>query len=342
MNIVTGGTGLVGCHLLYELVSKGKAVKAIRRNSSDIFQVKHVFSYYSENAEELFQKIEWIEADILDQMSLEDVFEEGDKVYNCASFVSFNPSDKEKIIETNIGGTTNVVNACLNKKVNKLCHISSVAALGNSVDGLPIDETRIWSPSKKKGSYYKLSKFHSEMEVWRAIEDGLNAVIVNPSIIIGPGNWEKGSSQFFSVIDKGLKYYTSGSMGFVDVRDVARMMVLLMESEICAERFLLNSENVGYKKLLDLVADALNKEKPRTEVKPWLGAIGWRLEKIRSFITASEPQITRDTVSTSFKAVKFSNKKIREKLGVEFVPFEQSINDTATLFLKDKSSKKLI
>ena len=341
MIVVTGGTGLVGSHLLFELTSTGNRVKAIRRNSSDTNSVLRVFKYYSDKAEELFKLIEWVEGDVLDLISLEDAFEGGTKVFNLASYVSFNNREKKKLLNINIHGTENVVNACLNKQVQKLCHVSSISALGSSLDDLPVTEELIWSPSKRK-SYYSISKFHSEMEVWRGIEDGLNAVIVNPSVILGPGFWDKGSSQLFNSINNGLKYYPPGTTGFVDVRNVAKIMVLLMESDISRERFILNSENCEYKSIFKLIAKSLNVMEPKKELKWQLANWAWKLELIRSLVLGKKPRITRETMSIAFKQLQYSNDKIKKRLGFNFIPLEKSIEDTARLFIKDKERGKLI
>ncbi len=335
MIVVTGGTGLVGSHLLYELTSKGNQVKALKRISSDTTSVLKVFSYYSDKAEELFKLIDWVEGDILDFVSLEEAFEGAKKVYNIASYVSFNTWDRKKIINTNIYGTSNVVNACLNKNIQKICHVSSISALGSSYDGLPVTEEAIWSPSKRR-SYYSISKFRSEMEVWRGIEEGLNAVIVNPSVILGPGFWNRESSQLLKVIHSGLKYYPPGITGYVDVRDVARIMVLLMNSDISAERFILNSENCQYKTIFKQIAKSLSVNEPKIELKRSVANWAWKLEWIKSLILRKQPQITRETVSIGFKQLLYSSNKIKQKLGIEFMSIEKSIDDTVKLFLKDK------
>jgi len=333
MIVVTGGTGLVGSHLLYELTSKGNRVKALKRNSSNIENVLRTFSYYSENAGELFKLVEWVDGDILDVVSLEDAFEGASKVYHTAAFVSLVPSKKKKILTNNIQGTANVVNACISKKVGKLCHVSSVAALGHSADGLPTDEEMIWSPSKHR-PYYSVSKFHSEMEVWRGIEEGLDAIIVNPSLILGPGNWDNGSSALFKTIYNGMKFYPPGITGFVDARDVAKAMVQLMDSNISGERFILNSEDWKFEKLFHHIANAFGKPISLIEVKRWMGALAWRAEWLRCLITGKEPQITRETVASGFNKSGFSSEKIKQRLGFEFIPIEQSISETARILLK--------
>jgi dihydroflavonol-4-reductase len=338
MIVVTGGTGLVGSHLLYQLTSLGYPVRAIKRAASNVMGVKKIFHFYSDAADALFQKIEWIDADVLDPVSLEEAFEGAEKVYHAAAFVSFLPSLKRKVFESNIYGTANVVNACLQQKVKKLCHVSSVAALGNAVDGSPVTEDLIWSPGKHR-SYYSISKFHSEMEIWRGIEEGLNAVMVNPSIILGPGNWEKSSAALFSEIYKGLRFYPTGSNGYVDVKDVVKIMIQLMESDISAERFILNSENCSYEHVFTLIANNLHKPEPNIEAKRWMGELGWRMEWLRSRITQKNPQITRETVASGFSHCHYSSDKIKKVLGTNFISLESSIQETAALFLRDYKQK---
>jgi dihydroflavonol-4-reductase len=333
MIVVTGGTGLVGSHLLYELTKQGLHVRAIKRPTSNISAVKQIFSIYNNQPNTQFNLIEWIDADVLDFVSLEEAFSGAEKVYHAAAYVSFAASQKQKVYEINIKGTANVVNACLSKGVKKLCHVSSVAAIGNTTDGLAADESMIWTPSKNH-SVYSISKFHSEMEVWRGIEEGLEAVIVNPSVIIGPGDWDKSSTALFSAIYNGLKFYPSGSTGFVDVRDVALAMVQLMDSSISGERFILNASEKKYKYIFSLIAQSLNKPAPSFAVKRWMAEIGWRIEWFKSFLIRTQPKITRETVSSGFNNSAFSNKKITQRTFFQFIPIEQSIIDTGTYFLK--------
>jgi len=341
MNVVLGGTGLVGSHLLYELTSKGESVKALKRKGSDTKTVWHIFSYYSENPDSLFNRINWVEGDILDLISLEDVIDEGDLVYNCASMISFNSSHKYKIFKTNIYGTENIVNTCLYKKAGKLCHVSSISAIGDAPDGIPATEELIWAPDKSN-SYYTISKFHSEMEVWRGIEEGLEAVIINPSVIIGPGDWNKSSSKLFQAIHNGLvMHYPPGTTGYVDVRDVVKGMILLMESKISGERFILNEGNYSYKEIFQLIAKYVGRKKPLYELKYWVGKLAWRLDRIKSLILAKSPQITRETIEIGFKHLFYSNNKIKQKLNFEFLPVEKSIQDTAQKFIEEIQKARL-
>ena len=240
------------------------------------------------------KKIEWVNADLLNIPELELAFQGVTKVYHCAAWISFNPKHKNKMMQTNIEGTTNIVNLCLAHRIHKLCHVSSVASLGRPRDGSSTNENTPWLNSPEN-SYYALSKYHSEMEVWRGIEEGLNAVIVCPAIILGPGKWEKGSSMLFKQVWKGLSFYTSGTNGFVDVRDVVNVMIQLMKSKIKSERFILCSESIPFKKTFDYIAEALGKKKPHLKVGPFLSAFSWRIAKIISIISRKSPLITKET-----------------------------------------------
>ena len=334
MIIVTGGTGLVGSHLLYELVKSGQPVRAIRRAQSATEVVKKVFAYYSPDAEALFNKIEWFEADLLDVVSLEEAFEGVEQVYHAAAMVSFSPKDAYRIIDENRDSTANIVNLCLEKQVKRLCHVSSIAALGRTKDQAQIDENTTWKNSPNN-SKYAISKYESEKEVWRGIEEGLQAVIVNPGIILGPGNWNRGSGRLFGSVWKGVPYYTRGINAFVDVRDVVACMIALMERKVQAERFVITAENKAYKEVFSHIAEALGKKKPSIEIKQWMGEIAWRLDKLRSLLTGKDPMLTRETFRTISNQYFYNNKKVTDLLDFNWISIEQSIADTCRLFLLD-------
>ena len=335
MILVTGGTGLVGTHLLYDLTLSGKKVRAIKRNSSNLSNVEKVFSYYSKDSENLLKNIEWIDADLLDVYSLLEAMDGITEVYHCAAMVSFEMKHEAEMIKINVEGTANMVNASLEKGVSKFCHVSSIAAVGRAErNGLTTEET-FWK-SSPDNSNYSNSKYGAEREVWRAAEEGLNVVIVNPSLIIGGGNWRQSSSNMFSKGYKGIRYYSSGENGFVDVRDVSTLMIKLMESDISNQRFLLNSENASFRKYFDIMHEAFGKAKPNIKAGAFLTGFAWRAEKIRATLTGAAPLITKETAQSANKVSCFSNEKICKTFpDFKFIPMEHSVKDTCRLYLKD-------
>lgn len=335
MILVTGATGLIGSHLTLELLRQGKEVVATKRENSNLDVLKRVISHYSDDTEGLFSKIHWREGDLLDATFLEDLLKEVSEVYHCAGMVSFDPRDRGKMKNTNVTVTTNLVNLALELETKKFCHVSSVSALGSLAGGGEITEKAIWKSSKSK-TYYALTKFRSEMEVWRGIEEGLNAVIVNPGVVLGPGKWDQGSLQLFHRVEKGLRYYTEGVTSFVDVRDVSRAMTMLMEKGIWGERFILHSENLSYKEVLSLIAIGLNKRPPVKRVSPLLMESLWRLEKIRSGLAGSPPVITKESARAGRTQKCFSNKKITGALGIKFRPMRESIKEICGMYLSEQ------
>jgi dihydroflavonol-4-reductase len=335
MILVTGGTGLLGSHLLYDLVKDGTKVTALKRNSSSLSQVERVFSFYNDHSESLLKNITWVEGDVTDIYSLYELFDGVENLFHVAAALSFDPADKKRMLHVNAEGTANVVNACLEKKVKKLCYVSSIATLGRADhDGLTDEET-YWKNSKNN-SVYSVSKYNAEREVWRGITEGLNAVIVNPGVIIGTGNWKKGSPQLIERVWSGLRFYTSGVNGYVDVRDVSKAMIKLMESDIAGERFVLTSENLDYLTFFSYVADAFGKSKPSIFASPFLGQLAWRFEKLRTKLTGGNPLVTKETARTAYQKYYYSSEKIKKRLNFEFVPMKESIADTCKLFLKEK------
>lgn len=329
MILVTGGTGLVGSHLLFDLVKKGESIRALKRENSSLQDVRDCFAYYSESADELFDKIEWVNGDMLDTDSLYNALEGVTKVYHCAALVSFKKADKGLMKNINVEGTRNIVDACIEHKIKKLCFVSSISALGTPEEKEDIvSETTPWSPEDKR-SGYSISKFNSELEVWRGIEEGLDAIIVNPSIILGPGQWHKGSSLLFTTVAKGLRYFTRGITGYVDVRDVSKAMVQLMDSDIKNERFLLNADSCSYEFIFKSIAKALNLPVPSKYASPLLTGIGWRLAYLKKIFLFQEPSFTRATARSSHNRSFYSNQKIKDTLDFEFISVGNSIKDVA-------------
>lgn len=325
---------MLGAHVLYELTNAGKAVRAIYREEAKQDLVAKIFSYYTDSPQQLLDKVNWVKADLMDVSEVADAMLGISEVYHCAALVSFDNRDDDKLMTINPQTTANVVNTALDCGVRKLVHVSSVAALGRAVQGKPIDEKSQWLESKHNSIYAK-SKYLSELEVWRATEEGLDAVIVNPSIILGPGNWKEGSAAIFNTVGKGFKFYTEGVNGYVDARDVAAVMLKLMDSNISAERFVTVGENVSYHEVFDQIAEQLESPKPTIHAKPWMGNLVWRIEKVKSMLFGGKPMITKGTARTSHQKNYYSNDKVRERLGFEFRPLRDTISDLSAFYKQD-------
>lgn len=269
-----------------------------------------------------------VKGDLLDVVSLEEMLEDVQTVYHCAGLISYNPQDRERLYQINVEATANVVNACLLSGVQKLVHVSSIAALGKFVPGKEIDEETVWTEDARN-SAYGYSKYLGEMEVWRGVTEGLQAVIINPSIILGPGDWKNGSTAIFRNIYEGFKWYTEGVNGFVDVRDVALSMIQLMQSNIHTERFVVNAVNASYKEVFFSIADNWNKPRPNKLVTRALSSLVWRMEYIKSIFTRKQPLVTRETANTALAEVRFNNQKLLKALpGFSYLSLAETIQYT--------------
>ncbi|MCG8232954.1 SDR family oxidoreductase [Tenacibaculum finnmarkense] len=317
MILVTGGTGLVGAHLLYHLTEKNDKITAIYRTDEKRTHLKKIFSFYTDDVEHLFSKIIWIKADITDIPSLKNVFKNIKEVYHCAALVSFNPKDYDKMRQVNIDGTANIVNFSIENNIKKFCFVSSIATLGDTINKKIIDEENEWSDSEMH-SGYSITKYGAEMEVWRGSQEGLEVVIVNPGVILGSGFWQEGSGKLFSQIKNGFKFYTQGITGFVDVQDVVKAMILLMKSDIKNERFILVSENKSFKEILDTIADNLHKKRPAIKVSKTLSALAWRVSFLVSLLTKKKPLLTKNTARASHNISYYSSSKIEKALAFKF------------------------
>lgn len=329
---VTGGTGLVGSHLLVELAKQGVRITALKRASATIETVQRIFEFYG--VAQLFENICWVTGDIQEISSLEEHIANQDVVYHTAAMVSFNPRDEKALFEINVEGTANVVNACLSQSVSKLVYVSSTAAVGKGDGAKPVVESNDWDEDGI--SNYALSKHYAENEVWRGNAEGLDVIIVNPCVIIGPGNWNQSSATIFKTIYKGLKFYTPGANAFVDVRDVVKAMLLLEERKIYNERFLLIGENLTYKLLFEKVAKALGVKAPTMLVKGMWVQLFWRLEWLRSFVLQSAPVVTKESANSAVSTVQFSADKIKNVLGFEFNSIDEASAHAATFYLEGK------
>ncbi|RLD58683.1 MAG: hypothetical protein DRJ05_07610 [Bacteroidetes bacterium] len=333
MVFVTGGTGFLGSHLIYQLIKRGEKVKALKRAGSSFEMIQRVFVYFDGNGEELFQKIEWVEGDLLDICSLDGFLKDVHSIYHCGAMVSFQKGDKAQMQTINIEGTANLVNAALKQNVKGFCHVSSIAAIGRADNDDVINENVVWKNSKVN-SNYAVSKYGAEMEVWRGIEEGLNAVIVNPSVIIGPGELKSGIGSMIRMVKKGFNFYTQGINGFVDVRDVAKTMIALLEKEVVGQRFIISANNIGYKQIFDWIATYFDKPGPKYPAGQWMSEIAWRVFHIRKLITNKKPLITKETARTANKKYLYSNKKILDTIDFQFLPLQESVKDSCSLFIQ--------
>ena len=334
MVFVTGGTGLVGSHLIFDLIKEGKEIRASRRPSSNIKTLYDLAPYYGISSEQL-DAIEWVEVALDDIIGLEEAMEGCTWVFHCAAMVSFVPGEKDALFDANIIGTQNLINAALNAHIKKLCYVSSTAAIGKGKHQNVVTENTKWNDGNKN-SNYGISKHYAEREVWRGSQEGLDVVIINPCVIVGPGDWGKSSTNLFETVWNGLKYYSKGANAFIDVRDVSRAMLQLMKSEIKQERFLLIGENMPYKAFFDQVATALNQSKPSTYASPILSQIAWRFEWLKWKLTGKTPLITQETVRSAREVTEYSAAKIKSALHFEFTPISKTIQHTATIFLDQK------
>ncbi|NOY36688.1 MAG: NAD-dependent epimerase/dehydratase family protein [Chlorobi bacterium] len=334
MNLVTGGTGLVGTHLILELLRSGRQVRALKRKQSDLSWIRKVFEFYEpEKGEAFFDRIMWVDADITDYYALEEAFTGIDRVFHAAAIVSFNPRDRKQIMRVNRDGTRNMVNLALENNVRFFCFVSSVAALGSQFrdGGYYVTETEEWKNSGDK-PVYAVSKFYAEMEVWRAGEEGLPVAVVNPTVILGPGDWRRGSGTLFRRFSKGIPFYPTGSTGFVDVRDVSGIMMGLAEKNITGERFLLSSENMTFKKVFTLMAGAMGQKPPGVSVSPFMGGIAWRADRMMSALTRKPHEVTRYSIQASQRNVYYETSKIRDVLKYRFIPVKEAIENTADFY----------
>jgi nucleoside-diphosphate-sugar epimerase len=332
---VTGGTGLLGSHLIFTLISQGERVRAIHRKTSNREILKKVIGYYKGNEEELLSLVEWVECDICDYSRLTKVMRGVDFVYHCAAAVSFENRHKNYVLDNNIHGTANVVRACFENKTTKLCHVSSNAALGAYDGELMVNEKHEWDEEGYR-SPYGTSKYLSEREVWKGISNGLNAVIVNPTFILGPGDWSRGSSSFFSSIDRGMLFSTNGMSGYVDVNDVVKAMITLVKSSISGERFIVSAENLTYKKFFTMIAESLKVRKPIFNVPKALSSPALILVHILELITKGKSPLTKDIIKVAWSRITYDNSKIIKSTGITFTAIEKSVQEIAEIYLEEK------
>lgn len=324
MILVTGGAGLLGTALIKLLLEQGEPLRVIYHTTRPV-AAEHPL-------------INLVQADILDVIALEEAMNGITHIFHCAGFVSFAPADAQQLYRINVEGTANIVNAALEANVKKIVHVSSVAALGRIREGQTINESMQWTP-ETSNSKYGHSKYLGEMEVWRGVAEGLEAIVVNPVIILGEGNWDKGSTKIFKSAYEAFPYYTGGITGFVDARDVAMAMVMLMNSSITDERFILSAENKSYHALFNMIAKAFGTKPPSKKVTPFMAGLFWRIQKFKSRFSGNKPLVTKETTRSALAKVYFDNSKLLKALpGFQYRPLENTVADTCVA-LQQKINK---
>ena len=322
--LVTGGTGFLGSYIIKELIEKGYSIRAIRRGDKLPFYIP----------KEILDKVQWMEGDVLDVVSLEEAMDGVDTVIHSAGIVSFVKKERNQMYRVNVEGTGNIVNIALEKNIRRLIYISSVAALGRTASGSTVDEDKKWEPSKLNTHYAK-SKHNGELEVWRGISEGLSGVILNPSTILGFGDWNSSSCAIFKKIYEEFKWYTPGINGFVGVEDVARVVAMLVESDVSGERFIVNSDNWTFKKLMDTIADSFGKKKPSRKSTPFMLSLAWKMEKLKCFFSGLKPLLTRESAKVAVSKTYFQNGKLLNVLpGFLFTPLDQAIRQACAKYLE--------
>lgn len=330
MILVTGGTGLVGRHLLLKLTEDALSIRAIYRSQDRVKLVEEFFSFAK--AQPRFSKITWIQADITDIPQLSVAFQGVTKVYHCAALISFDPYDFKQLIKINVEGTANVVNLCLAEEVTKLCHLSTIASLAK-LPNTPINEDNHWDPNEQN-SVYSISKYGAETEVWRASQEGLPVLIFNPGVIIGEGPLEEGSGKLFKKILKNNPYYPEGGSGFIDVKDLVNLMIQGMSSTINNERFVTIASNHSFKYILDEIAKNLSKKAPAKSISRNVLKFLAAIDSFKGVFTRKR-KLTLPLVNSASQIQTYDNTKIKQTFSFNPTPTEMTLKRVAIYHKKD-------
>ncbi|MDM9631382.1 NAD-dependent epimerase/dehydratase family protein [Robiginitalea aurantiaca] len=330
MVFVTGGTGLVGSHLLMRLLQRGLKPRALRRPESDLKKIADLFELYGPKTTALFEDIEWVSGDLNDLPSLEIALKGVTEVYHCAALISFNPGDRDALRRVNHEGTRNIVNLCLNRGIKRLYYCSSIATIGG-IKAIKTEED-LWDPTDT--NVYATSKYLAEMEVWRGGQEGLETVIVNPGVIFGPGFWDRGSAKFFTKTAPGLKYSPPGGTGFIGVMDVVQAFETLIEKQCFNQRYILVAENLKFGEVLSQIAGHLQVAPPARILKTWQLEWLWRLDWFRSILSGGPRKLTRDTARSLKSINTYSSEKIIGHTGFQFEPIGEVLRECSLHFIK--------
>jgi nucleoside-diphosphate-sugar epimerase len=331
MVLVTGGTGFLGAYIIKNLIEKKFKVRAIRRSAKLPFFIPS----------SIMEQVEWVDGDVLDIIALADAMKGVDAIVHSAAIVSFNKRNRSDMYAVNVEGTANVVNIALENNIQRLVHISSVAALGRTIKMDRINEERKWSKNKNN-THYAISKHQAEMEVWRGFSEGLSGVILNPGTILGYGDWHTSSCAIFKNVYKEFPWYTEGVNGFVGVEDVAEATVQLLSSDITEKRFIVNAENWTFRKLIDTIAEHFGKQKPQREATPLLGEIAWRLEYFKSLFNGSKPLLTRESTKVAHSKTEFDNSALLKAIpAFSFSPLDTVIHNACEKYTEAMKTGQL-
>jgi len=332
MILVTGATGLLGGHLTARLALQGKKVRAMYRNKKKIACAREILSFYTSETDKYFGRIEWVEADVSDVFSLEEALNGIEEVYHCAGLVSFHESDAKLLHKINGEGTANMVNISLEKKVKKFCHVSSVATLQVQANKKYIDELSVWKTATGNSSY-AISKYRGEFEAWRGLSEGLNVVVVNPSLIMGAGCWGQSSGELITRAHKWLPFYTDGVTGYVDVKDVANCMVRLMDENKFGERYILNAENISFLEVISQLRKNFNKKPVSLKAGPFIMHSARYADALFSLLTGKKRLITKDIITSALDRNYYDNSKICRELNYVFSPIDKTLQKVCKTYV---------
>lgn len=323
MVLVTGGTGFLGAYIIKHLIDHGHTVRAIRRSSALPFFIP----------QEILLQVEWVEGDVLDIVSLQDAMHGVTCVIHAAAIVSFDQKKRKEMYQVNVEGTGNIVNTALDMGIPRLLHVSSVAALGRSAHAETVSEEKKWVDNENH-THYSISKHDAEMHVWRGFAEGLEGVIINPSTILGFGDWNQSSCALFKNGYREFAWYTKGINGFVGVEDVAAASMLLLNSPITQQRFIISADNWSFRELFHSIANHFNKNPPHREATRTMGALAWRMERFRSFFSGQPPLLTKETAKIAHSKTSFDNRKLlREIPAFAFTPLSLVIKNSCEKYV---------
>jgi dihydroflavonol-4-reductase len=329
--LLPGATGILGSHVTLVLLEAGKNVLACRRAGSQTQKARELFRHYGR--EDLFGTINWTDIDVTDVFSLENTFTPGCVVYHCAGLVSFDSRDRDALYSANVTGTANVVNACLTRGADLLCHVSSAAAIHNLDKRSALDEMVFWKRSGTESDYAR-SKYSAEREVWRGAAEGLNVVIVNPGVVLSPGFAEQSSSKIFDTCYKGTVFYPDGITGYVAARDVALIMARLVEERKTNDRYILVEGNYSYREIFGAIQRNFSKREPFIPAGNLILRLGWIVDNILSFILRRPPTLTRALIHSAGRKQDYSSRKLLKATGFEFTPTMQVLREICVSYLE--------